>query len=130
MNKPELPSNRAFGLLFATVFSVLALYLWWKGKPYILTFIVGMFFFVAGMFASHWLTPLNRAWMGFGYLLHRIVNPIVLGVMFFGLITPFGLAMRIFRGDPLKRKYEPGTASYWIQRTPPGPPPESFPNQF
>lgn len=130
MNKPEPPSNRAFGNLFAGVFALLALYLWWNGKSYILPAIAGVAFFVIGLFVSHWLTPLNRAWMGLGSLLHRVVSPIVLGVMYFGLVTPYGLVMRIFRDDPLRRKFEPGAKSYWIQRAPPGPPPESLANQY
>jgi hypothetical protein len=76
------------------------------------------------------LAPLNRLWMKFGELLHRIVSPIVLGIIFFGVITPFGKVMALSRRDPLRRKQDPNLSSYWIRREPPGPAPGSFPNQF
>ena len=76
------------------------------------------------------LAPLNRLWMKFGGLLHRFVSPIVLGLLFFVVITPMGLAMRMLGKDPLKLRADTQSKSYWIDRTPPGPRPDSFIDQF
>lgn len=68
--------------------------------------------------------------MKLGEIMGRIVNPVVLGIMFYGLITPFGLVMRMCRDDPLRRSVDPKANSYWIDRQPPGPAPGSMNNQF
>ena len=68
--------------------------------------------------------------MKLGEILSRVVSPVVLGLMFFGLMTPFGLVLRWLRADPLRRRRQPQAASYWIEREPPGPPPGSLKNQF
>jgi hypothetical protein len=76
------------------------------------------------------LHGLNRAWMRFGALLHKVVNPIVLGGIYFLVFTPFALVMRLAGRDALRRKLDSQAKSYWINRDPPGPPPDSLPNQF
>jgi hypothetical protein len=76
------------------------------------------------------LAPLNRLWLKFGLLLHKVVSPIVLGVMFFLVITPIGLTMRAFGKNPLRLKLDKQSGSYWIERVPPGPAPESLKDQF
>ncbi len=76
------------------------------------------------------LAPLNRLWFKLGLLLHKIVNPIVLGIMFYVVVTPTGLIMRLLGKDLLRLKRDPAAASYWIERTPPGPKPESLGDQF
>jgi hypothetical protein len=68
--------------------------------------------------------------MAFGEVLHRVVSPLVLGVIFFAVFTPFGLVMRWSGRDSMKRRCEPQARSYWIRRDPPGPPPESLRDQF
>ena len=65
-----------------------------------------------------------------GLLLHTIVSPVILGFIFFGCIVPIGFLMRQFGNDPLKRRFEPETRSYWLVREPPGPTPESFKRQY
>lgn len=72
----------------------------------------------------------NRAWFKLGMVLHAIVSPLVLGTMFFLIIAPWALVMRLAGRDALARRYEPNRPSYWIERTPPGPKPESLKNQF
>ncbi len=76
------------------------------------------------------LAPLNRVWTKFGLLLHKVVSPIVLGVMFYLVITPTGLLMRLFGKDPLRLKFDGTAKSYWIPREPPGPKPDSIKDQF
>jgi len=126
-----LPSNRRFGLLFAAVFSGFGLARWLIGGHLDLwPWIAGIAFLTVALTAPSLLTPLNRLWMKLGLLLHHIVSPMVLAVMFFGLIAPMGLVMRILGKRPIPLEFEPGRESYWIARTPPGPEPESLRNQF
>jgi len=76
------------------------------------------------------LTPFNYIWFRFGMLLHAIVSPIALGILFYGVVTPTGLLMRLFGKKPLALDFDRDAPSYWIQRSPPGPTPESMTNQF
>ena len=125
------PSNRSFGLLFVVVFALVAAWMWWRASgaaPWWLaaSVLVG----VITLGAPGCLTPLNRGWMKLAELLHRVASPVVLGVLFYAVVTPFGLCRRMLGGDPLARRFDAGLDSYWIDRTPPGPPPDSFPHQF
>ncbi len=127
----EAGSERSFGLVFAAVFLVVAIWplvgggtpRWWALAPAALC--AGL-----GLFAPRVLKPLNRAWLAFGHLLNRIVSPLVLGVMFYLVITPTGLLMRALGRDPLRLSRDPEAESYWIERRPPGPSPDSMKNQF
>jgi hypothetical protein len=76
------------------------------------------------------LASLNRLWIKLGVLLGKLVSPIALGVLFYGVLVPIGVVMRLTGKDPLRLKRDTGAASYWISRTPPGPPPDSMTNQF
>ena len=76
------------------------------------------------------LAPLNRLWFRFGLLLNSIVSPIVMGLLFYLIITPFALFMRLTGKDLLHLRRDPEAASYWIQREPPGPAPDTIKNQF
>jgi hypothetical protein len=76
------------------------------------------------------LAPLNRLWTKFGLLLHKITSPVIMGFLFFVVIAPFGLVMRCLGKDLLHLRFDPAAASYWIERVPPGPPPETIKNQF
>lgn len=75
----------------------------------------------------HW--P-NRIWFRFGLILHKVTTPIILGALFFAVITPFGLLMRLVGRDPLRLKVDPQAETYWIARTPGDQRPESMKNQF
>jgi hypothetical protein len=76
------------------------------------------------------LTPMNRLWTKFGLLLSKIMNPLVLGILFYATVVPIGLLMRATGKDPLRLKFDRAAPSYWIVREPPGPPAESMKNQF
>jgi len=131
MTNIPLPSNRSFAFTFAVVFFLIAGFLWWKESDYFqILLIASLIFAVAGRFFSRYLTPLNRLWMHFGHLLHRIISPIILGLMFFIVITPFGGIMRLFGYNPMHKNYDDSASSYWIPRDPPGPDKDSFYNQF
>ena len=134
MQPTPLPSNTSFGWLFTIVFLLLAAWSGWKGAmSWSLGFgSLSATFLLVTLIAPRLLTPLNRAWMALGHLLGRIISPIVLGVMFFGLVTPFALVMRVAGRDALRLRAfrDPKIASHWIRRDPVGPPPDSFRRQY
>jgi hypothetical protein len=125
-------SNRSFGFVFAGVFAFLTFLKWWKGWTdfgYVWLALAAGFAAVA-MAAPSLLAPLNRLWLKFGLLLHKVMSPLILGLLFYTVVTPIGLLMRATGKDILRLKREAGAKSYWIERTPPGPAPETMKNQF
>ena len=132
VSAPQLPSERRFGLLFVVVCALAAAYGMHKGwaKLFVSAFIVvSIGFALAALFVPKVLRPLNFAWFKLGELMGKVVSPIVLGVIFYLLITPFGVIGRLFGRDELKLK-RGNLDTYWISREPPGPPGESFKNQY
>jgi hypothetical protein len=124
-------SNRNFGLVFAAFFALVAAVGLWHGTArWPIWLGLACAFLLLAFIAPRLLAPLNWLWTKFGLLLHRIVSPIFLTVLFYGCIVPVGFLMRLSGKDPLRLKYEPAAKSYWITRTPPGPAPESFKQQF
>ncbi|QQS11341.1 MAG: hypothetical protein IPK81_17390 [Rhodospirillales bacterium] len=124
-------SDRAFGLVFMAVCAVVAGWSWWHAGtwwPYAGGLAAA--FGVLALAAPAALGPLNKAWTKFGMLIGRVMNPIILGIMFYGVMTPIGLFMRWRGADLLRLKRDPAAASYWIAREPPGPPPETMRNQY
>jgi len=124
-------SDRSFGIVFAVVFALIGLLpLVSGGAVRMWSLAVGAAFLLVALAFPAILAPLNRLWLRFGLLLHKIVSPLVLGIMFFLVITPMGVLMRAFGKDLLRLKLDRQLASYWIERTPPGPLPESLRDQF
>ena len=124
-------SDRAFGLVFAAFFTIVALLPLWSGRPVRMWSIVAAAAFaLLALAVPRVLAPLNRVWTAFGDLLHRIVSPVALGILYYGVVTPTGLLMRLAGKDPLRLRFDPAARSYWIERRPPGPPPESLKDQF
>jgi hypothetical protein len=124
-------SDRGFGLVFAAFFALVSALSWWRGHTgWYGTLPVAVAFLVVAYVAPHLLAPLNRLWLKFGLLLYKVMNPIVLGLLFFVTIMPIGLLMRALGKDFLRLKLDPQAESYWIDRKPPGPPPQSMRNQF
>jgi hypothetical protein len=124
-------SDRSFGLVFTGLFLVIALAPVLHDRPVrIWSLAVAAAFLGVALGRPSLLAPLNRLWTRFGLLLHRVVNPIVMGAIFYLAITPFGVAMRLVGKDPLRRRFDRAAASYWIDRAPPGPSPQSMSNQF
>jgi uncharacterized membrane protein YagU involved in acid resistance len=127
----EVSSDRSFGFVFAVVFTIVALWpLYGGGGVRLWAAGVAGAFALLALVLPRVLSPLNKLWMKLGMLLQKIVSPIILGILFFVTITPIGLFMRLFGTDFLRLRWDPDADSYWIQREPPGPPPESMENQF
>jgi hypothetical protein len=127
------PSEKSFGITFAVVALLLAVWLWWrKDMPVsgLVSLAASALFLAAGFFAPALLRPLNRLWLKFGLLLHRVINPLVMGLLFFAVFTPMGMLMRLGGKDFLRLKFRAPDASYWISRTDPANAPGSMRNQF
>ncbi|WP_119418723.1 hypothetical protein [Desertibaculum subflavum] len=124
-------SDRSFGLTFAMVALILAGVSYWRDGnwwPYALAaaaVFAGLALAVPGL-----LGPLNRLWLRFGLLLHHVINPLVMGLLFFGVITPMGVAARLIGKDFLRLRFDRQAKSYWIPRDPPGPAPDTMRHQF
>lgn len=91
---------------------------------------VGVLFAGLALALPRTLAPLNRLWFLFGQLLHRIVNPIVMGLLFFCVLTPTALLMRLLGKRALALDFDAAARTYWIERRPPGPAPETMKRQF
>jgi hypothetical protein len=130
-NEVKIGSERSFGLVFAGFFALVGLWPLFGGEtPRLWALGLGGVFLLLAFLAPKTLAPFNRLWFRFGLLLHKIVNPLVMALMFFVVIMPIGLLMRLVGKDPLRLRFDREAKSYWIPRDPPGPPPESLKNQF
>ena len=128
---PRTSSDRMFGFVFAAVFLLAGfLPLLSAGSIRLWACIAGVAIAGIALFAPSILAPFNRVWTRLGMLLHQVVSPIVLGVIFFIAMMPIGLLLRVFGKDMLRLRFDPAASSYWIQRNPPGPSSDSFPRQF
>jgi len=124
-------SDRAFGVVFTILFLVIGLAPLIGSSPVrIWSLILAAVILSIALIRPVLLAPFNRAWMKFGLLLHKITNPIIMGLIFFLAVTPTALIMRALGKDPLRRKLDPSAKSYWIDRDPPGPEPDSMKQQF
>lgn len=113
--KVKMGSEKSFGLVFAVVFLIIALFpllsanqvrLWALG--------VAAVFAVLAYLCPSLLAPLNRVWFLFGLLLHKIISPVVMAIVFFLTVTPIGLIMRLMGKDPLNQSFDQSSESYWI----------------
>jgi len=127
----EGPSDRKFGLTIGAVVTAIGVvrlvfhhsyWEWWLG--------VGLAFVLFGLMWPAVLHPLNRAWMLLGLVLYKIVNPVVMALLFFSTMTPVGFLMRLSGKDPLRLRRDATAASYWIKRETPSPGATSMRNQF
>ena len=124
-------SDRGFGLVFAGFFGIVTgISLWHDSWAWHWTLPLAVAFLVVALTIPNILAPLNRLWLKFGLLLYKVMNPLILGLLFFVTIMPIGLVMRAFGKDFLRLKLDRNAKTYWIDRTPPGPPPQSMRNQF
>ena len=127
----DYSSDRSFGFVFTVVFVVIALWPLLNDAP-IRDWSIGLAIatLAISLIRPQLLAPFNNLWAKFGNVLHRIVNPVILGGIFFVVVTPTALILRLAGKDPLNRKVDKSVKSYWIKREPPGPSPESMPKQY
>ena len=110
-------SNRSFGLLFFIVFLVIALWpLTSSESVHIFLIIISLFFLILGLINSKLLSPLNKAWIKFGEILGKIIAPIVMAFVYFIVLTPISLIVRIFGKDLLGLRFFEKQDTYWIKR--------------
>lgn len=123
-------SDRSFGLVFTVVFAIAGAWpLVSGGMPRWWWLAAAVIVLAVALLRPALLAVPNRLWLRFGLLLHRIVSPIVLGIMFYAVLTPIGLLMRLLGKDSLRVR-DKAAGSYWIRRDPPGPQPKSLDKQF
>ena len=116
-DKIKISSNRSFGLLFFVVFLIVSLWpLTSVGSIRIWSAIISAVFLILGLINSRLLTPLNVFWFKFGMILGAIISPIVMGIVFFLVVTPTGFILRIMGKDLLNKKYDKEKETYWIKR--------------
>ena len=116
MSKIKVGSNKSFGIVFFVFFLIIGLYpLINEGNTRIWSIVISIIFLILGLINSQILTPLNILWFKFGMLLGRFVSPIVMGLVFFLVVTPTGLIMKLFNKDLLKLRKNKNS-SYWIKR--------------
>ena len=124
-------SDRSFGIVMAVVFGIIGVWpvlsegplRWWALIPAAL-------FCSLAFLRPTLLSPLNRQWFRFGLLLNKITSPLLMGLLYYGLMTPYGCMLRWLGKDLLHLRFDPSAESYWIERKPPGPAPETIKRQF
>ena len=115
-NDIKISSNRSFGVVFFIVFLLIALYpLLNNNEVRLWSLIISVLFLILGILNSKILSPLNKIWFKFGIFLSKIISPLIMGIIFFLVVTPIGLIMRIFGKDVLNLKYNKNQ-SYWIEK--------------
>jgi len=115
--KEKLPSNRNFGLVFFVFFLIIGLWpLLGTNEIRYWSIFFSVIFFLLGITNSKLLNPLNKIWFNFGILLGKMISPLVMGIIFFLVVTPIGVIMRVFGKDILNLKYNKKNKSYWIEK--------------
>ena len=119
MDDIKISSNRSFGIVFFIVFLLIALYPFtYNGDLRIWSLVISLIFLILGLINSKLLTPLNKVWFKFGIFLGKIISPLIMGIIFFLVVTPIGFLMRILGKDVLNLKYN-DNKSYWIEKSGP-----------
>ena len=116
MDIKKKSTNRSFGIVFSIFLLIVGLWpLLNENNPRVWALVISLIFLILGLFNSKLLGPLNRLWIKFGELLGRIISPIVMGIVYFFVVTPIGLVMRLFKKDLLNLKFSKKN-TYWIKR--------------
>ena len=119
MKDIKVGSNRNFGIVFSIVFLLISLYpLLKSGDIRVWSLVVSFIFLILGIFNSKILSPFNKLWFKFGLLLGKFVSPLIMMIIFFFVVTPIGILMRLFRKDVLNLKYN-NKETYWIEKNGP-----------
>ncbi len=124
-------SDRTFGFVLAVIFLVIGLAPLASGADVrIWALIPAAVLLILAIARPASLGPLNRIWTRFGLWLHKLMSPLMLGIIFYGSVTPIGVFLRMIGKRPLGLRPDAKMETYWITRRPPGPPPETMRNQF
>lgn len=127
----EPGSDRSFGFVVGGILTAIGTYQYFVDSGvYVWTGTPGVLLLILGLLAPKLLHPLNLAWTRLGIFLGKIVTPVIMFLVFVVSVVPTGLLLRLFRKDLLRLKPVDDGSSYWIERSPPGPPPESLKDQF
>ncbi len=119
MDEIKISSNRSFGIVFFIVFLLIALYPLLKDNDLrIWSLVISFIFLILGLINSKILTPLNKLWFKFGLLLGKFISPLIMGIIFFIVVTPIGIIMRLLKKDLLNLKYNK-KHTYWIDKSGP-----------
>ena len=117
--KIQLGSNRSFGVVFFIFFFIISIYPLFKDQNLIIwSMVLSIIFLILGILNSPILSPLNKIWFKFGIFLGKIVSPLIMGIIFFLIVTPIAILMRLLRKDLLNLKYN-NNESYWIKKSGP-----------
>ena len=112
----KIGSNRSFGTVFFVVFLLIGLWPVLNGnEPRIWSIVISLIFFILGILNSKILTPFNKAWFRFGIFLGNFISPIIMGIVFFLVVTPTGLIMKLFRKDLINLRKN-NSSTYWIEK--------------
>ena len=118
-NDIKIGSNRSFGIVFFIVFLIISLYPLLNSENIrIWSLIISFIFLILGLFNSKFLNPLNKIWFKFGLLLGKIISPVVMGLIFYFVVTPIALLMRLLKKDPLNLRFNKNN-TYWIKKSGP-----------
>jgi hypothetical protein len=120
-----MPSDRKFGWTFTVIFVLLGAFAY---SPVLVG--LGAILALITLTRAHWLAPAKRAWMKLGELLHHVVSPVVMGLIYFAVFTPTAIVMRLAGRDALDRSFDAAAPTYWKRRDPPGPADDSFTNLY
>ena len=124
-------SDRAFGVVMVVVFVIIGLWPLPSGEsPHWWALLVAAVICGVAVARPALLAPFNRLWFKFGLLLNRVTSPLIMGLLFYGVITPYGYVLRWMGKDLLQLRFDPSAKSYWVLRSPPGPAPETIKRQF
>ena len=117
INNEKIPTNKNFGTVFFVVFLIIGLWpLLTKSEIRYWSLLISIVFLILGLFNSKLLTPLNKIWFRFGIFLGNFISPIVMGIVFFLVVTPTGFIMKILGKDLLNTNFNKEIKSYWINR--------------
>ena len=119
MDDIKIGSNKSFGIVFFIVFLLIATYPLLKGNDVrVWSLLISFGFLILGLMNSKILSPLNKLWFKFGLILGKIISPLIMGIIFFVVVTPIGIVMRVLKKDLLNLKYSQ-KETYWIKKTGP-----------
>lgn len=131
LEQPKPLDNRAFGLIFCGIFCIIALFPMFFGGEYRQwALIISVAWAVPALLFPAVLGPLNRLWAQIGQMMHKVINPILMGLVFFLTVVPTGLILKLLGKDPMRRKFDTQASSYWIARQENSLTKDSFDNQF